>query len=100
MIAGDQFEGSISAGEQPLFDIDEISVNSTLFSRRILESETDTGTMMAAGSCTLNQDGCVLFMATELLESNPPIVVGAATAGKARGVMTRYTRGVPTTWRS
>lgn len=37
VIADDQCEGSIPAGEQPLYNIDNISFNPTLFSSQVLE---------------------------------------------------------------
>ena len=86
VIADDQLQGSCTSGEPPSYDIDDVSLNPMLFSRRILERAEQSKASCAIGACTVNPNGCEIFEERIIQDGDPYVIVGAATAGKSRGV--------------
>ena len=86
VIAGDQLQGSCTTGEPPSYDVDDVSFNPTLFSMRIIEKAEQSVASAAIGACTVNQGACDIFEERSFPDGDPHVMVGAATAGKSRGV--------------
>ena len=86
VIAEDSLQGSCDDGDPPLYGEDDVCLNPDLFSRRILERAEQSVISTVVGTSTVNQDGCEMFVERIFLEGDPHIMIGAATAGKSRGV--------------
>ena len=85
VIAKDTLQGSCDS-TPPLYDVEDVCLNPELFSCRILERAEQSVISMVVGSSTVNQDGCELFVGRIFEDGDSHIMIGAATAGKSRGV--------------
>ena len=86
VIAGDMLKWNCDDSTPPQYDVEDVCLNPELFSRRILERAEQSVISTVVGSSTVNQDGCELFIERVFQDGDPNIMIGAATAGKSRGV--------------
>ena len=90
VIAGYQFQECCTTGGPPSYDVDNIGLNSTLFSSWILESAQQSKALAAIGACTVNQDGCDIFEERRFPDGDPYVMINATMSGKSCGVTSKH----------